>query len=766
MQQGYMFFLWIVLMFHSIQGTAQEKIVSWPFPINRTHAGVLLGNGVQGLMVWGGDNILNITVGHAGFWDHRGGNDFASRANFAQVKNLVQQNDEPGLRKLFFYIPKAGEPDRPQQLSAGMCQIKLPKSYTLTKADLNLLNGTITVFIKNSAGKTSRLQIEQSIYTPVSFITLPVELVGKIQSTLMPMWQFNSTELKTMGIVAPEIWRNKSIEGFTQTLPQDEPLAMAQYTKGSHLLLATNVGVNAASKVTGLLQSSSVLQFRQQAANWWKNYWGEVARISIPDKELQEVYDYGLYKQACATPPHGLACTLQGAFMEEYQLPPWSNDFHFNINAQLIYTPALATNRPQHFKPLLELLDSLMPVFRRNGQLFFENPDAIMFPHAVDDRGQAIGNYWGGTMDHATTAWVALLTWQYYQYTGDTSYLQRLTYPLLAGAFEGFWSMMETGTDSTGKRQFGLPISVSPEYGGGLEGVGRNSSFQLAALHRVLNILPEAAKLLKINSDKRWSDVKLHLPEYSVVTTPYGESSKNMPARIGLWDGKDLEISHRHHSHLAGIYPFQTLDVTDTAHSKIIEASYWRWVHAGAGGWSGWCIPWASIIHNRMGNTEAAVSWLHYWKQNFVNEGRGTLHNTTNLGMGTMNEPIWAKEIGKGKKNHEIMQLDAGLGAVSAILDLLVQETDNGIYILPNRHWNWKNVSFQNIRTVGGFLIAARVINDRIISIKIKATSNGKLKLYPGMGEPFLLNGAEIKSDKLEIEMSKGEIIELKPTFK
>ncbi len=759
------FFFSLTLMGNAINVAAQKNIVSWPFPINRTHAGVLLSNGVQGLMVWGGDNILNITVGHAGFWDHRGGNDFASRANFTQVKNLVQQKDEEGLRKLFFYVPKSGQPAHPQQLSAGMCQIKLPNSYALKKADLNLLNGTITVFLKNSAGKLSRLQIEQSIYTPVSFITLPEELAGKIESTVIPMWQFNRDELKKVGVAAPQNWSEKNIKGFTQTLPQDEPLSMAQSKKGNQLLLATDVGEASAANVTQLLQTSTVAQLRQESANWWKGYWSEVARISIPDKKLQEVYDYGLYKQACTTPPQGLACTLQGAFMEEYQLPPWSNDYHFNINEQLIYTPALATNRPQHFKPLLQLLDSLMPVFRRNGKLFFNNPNAIMFPHAVDDRGQAIGNYWGGTIDHATTAWVALLTWQYYQYSGDTSYLKKLTYPLLDGAFEGFWSMMETSTDSAGNKQYSLPISVSPEYGSGLEGVGRNSSFQLAALHRVLNILPEAAKLLEINSDSRWNDVKVHLPNYSIVNLPYGESSKNMPARIGLWEGKDLEISHRHHSHLAGIYPFQTLDFTDTAQFKLIEKSYWRWVHAGAGGWTGWCIPWASIIHNRMGNTEAAVSWLHYWNENFVNEGRGTLHNTTNLGMATMNEPIWAKEIGKGKKNHEIMQLDAGLGAVSAILDLLVQETNNGVYILRNRHWHWKDVNFQNVRTAGGFLISANVQNDRLISIKIKATLNGKIKLYPGMGDSFLLNGKEIKSEKLEMEMRKGQIIELKPTL-
>lgn len=95
LKQVCIFFLSIALVVTAKNVAAQGKIVSNSFPINRTHAGVLLGNGVQGLMVWGGGSVLNITVGHASFWDHRGGNDFVSRANFAQVKNLVQQKMKP-----------------------------------------------------------------------------------------------------------------------------------------------------------------------------------------------------------------------------------------------------------------------------------------------------------------------------------------------------------------------------------------------------------------------------------------------------------------------------------------------------------------------------------------------------------------------------------------------------------------------------------------------------------------------------------------------
>jgi len=75
----------------------QNKILSWEFPLPRTHTGILLGNGVQGLMVWGVET-LNITVGRAGFWDHRGGKPFTTATNYKELKRLLENRDEAGIQ--------------------------------------------------------------------------------------------------------------------------------------------------------------------------------------------------------------------------------------------------------------------------------------------------------------------------------------------------------------------------------------------------------------------------------------------------------------------------------------------------------------------------------------------------------------------------------------------------------------------------------------------------------------------------------------------
>jgi hypothetical protein len=42
-------------------------------------------------------------------------------------------------------------------------------------------------------------------------------------------------------------------------------------------------------------------------------------------------------------------------------------------------------------------------------------------------------------------------------------------------------------------------------------------------------------------------------------------------AHIALWEGSALEEIHRPHSHLAGIAPFETLDLDDPAWQPIVR---------------------------------------------------------------------------------------------------------------------------------------------------------------------------------------------------
>ncbi len=718
------------------QSGHQPQALHWDFPLTRVHTGMLLGNGTQGLMVWGEGNELRVTVGRAGFWDHRGGNDFSTRITYPELKRLLETGDEAGLRAAFAVPEKEGAPDfgRPQQLGGGRLTLTLPAGWTLEQGRLSLATGEIVVRVKNGSRQDS-LRIRQHPEQELALLALPTSL-SESELDLIPAHQFVQATYEKVGIPAPHRWEEgESFQVVTQSLPDDLPLALGFRKVGQNVLLASELAENAEKAVWQNLQAADAAALRQVAASWWQAYWQDVPFAQLPDLMLQETYDYGLYKQACATPPQGLACTLQGPFMEDYQMVPWSNDYHFNINIEMIYYPALMSGRFAHFEPLWEMVNSWQEEISHNGEAFFGQEGALMLPHAVDDRAKVVGTFWTGTIDHACTAWMAQLAWLHHDYSGDEAVLRETAWPLLIGAFEGFWAMLE---EKEGKMS--LPVSVSPEYrGSAMNAWGKDASFQLAALHAICEILPQAAAQLGEPADPRWAEVSEKLPPYTTFTGVYQEEWQRSNTRIALWEGMDLVESHRHHSHLGGIWPFVTYDPLSEDYAEVVGNSLATWRYRGMGGWSGWCVPWAAILMARTDQSEAAVNYLRYWRDNFVNEGRGTLHNANTLGHSVIGAPVWPKL--PPAETKEVMQLDAGFGALTAVYELLLQQRRDGLHVFPGLSIYWKEAAFREVHAPGGFLVSAKVEQGEVVAVEVTATRAGELLLHHGLGETYTVNG-------------------------
>lgn len=144
-----------------------------------------------------------------------------------------------------------------------------------------------------------------------------------------------------------------------------------------------------------------------------------------------------------------------------------------------------------------------------------------------------------------------------------------------------------------------------------------------------------------------WLDIQEKLPRYA-----------ECDGEIALWEGLKLPESHRHHSHLAGICPFDCGGIPE----EIRKRSEQSWIAHGMGNWAGWSMPWAVMLHNRFGNAEMANLLIRIWPAVFTNKGGRTLHSPRFPGFSV----IWGDD--------RIMQMDAGLDVVAAILDLFLYE--------------------------------------------------------------------------------------------
>ncbi len=875
-----------------------------------------LANGTLGVNVWG-DETLCLSVARAGFWDRRGGTPFTLRATFDRVRERLEANDEPGLLALFASenSDDPARPKRPQQLGGARLEFRFEGNFSPRRAVLHLERGQLEVELQNPRGETRTV----TIWVHPDDEVCVLEGANDAEVTVRPTWEWVGEQLIPLGYSPPEIIHIEDGGGFIQDVPENEALALVWRRREVGILIATALDGDVEDAAKAAVTRARALPDTRPHF-FWDKYWRDVPTVELPDEELNRKWKLGLWKQAGLTPPNGVAATLQGPWMEEDKLPPWSNDYHFNINVQLIYYPALMTNRLEHFGPLWSMIRRWMPTLRANGEAFFGREGALMLPHAVDDECHVVGTFWTGTIDHACTAWVAQMAWLHYAYGGDVSVLRDMAWPLLKGAFEGFWAMSEEktteGTDSLpaddyeqtlqrlmrrtsmlvqaekcvfllpnrdcnelvshpsavgffpseqllelrlspnegiaarafsggepivvdsiaslsqydqtwlhpmearnliaypltiesrdeterladrstlgvllvlnkrGKSPFSpedlrllsvmarqltlvaldaqkrdarlsLPVTVSPEYrGSSMRAWGRDASFQLAAWHMTAQLLPKAAAILGEPTDERWQQVDERLPLWSLV----GEAGRE---RIGLWEGLELEESHRHHSHMAAIWPFVSLD--PFAHEAIVTRSIRHWNALGAGIWTGWCLPWASILCSRFDLPDAAIAWLG-WLDHYTNVGGGTRHNADFSGLAVFDNGEMDSRRADGTRRsyadeREVMQMDASLGFLIAVSELLVQNRRDAIYVLPAIPRKWKRLRFDGIRTEGAFLVGATVEAGRTIEVRVQCERDGLLKLVPGLGEQFEVQGQIHQWVLFERDMKKGESLVLK----
>lgn len=239
--------------------------------------------------------------------------------------------------------------------------------------------------------------------------------------------------------------------------------------------------------------------------------------------------------------------------------------------------------------------------------------------------------------------------------------------------------------------------------------------------------LQESAAVLDLPSRPIWQIIRDQLPKAALVDDPRSP-------RIGLWDGQDLAESHRHHSHLAGITPFDVFDPADPQWQLVLQNSISHWIGHGPGHWSGWCVPWAAMLHLRFGNADMAEMLLESFERVFTNEGHGTRHNGVISGWTLMGVgPVG----GRPADEHEIMQMDAGMSSVAAILEMLLH-TQRGVnHLFAGAPAAWGAVSFNGILTEGAFLVdAARLADGRVAHVVVTSRAAAVFRLAnPWAGE-------------------------------
>ncbi|MBO0796878.1 MAG: hypothetical protein J2P36_38855, partial [Ktedonobacteraceae bacterium] len=510
--------------------------IHWKFPLPRTHTGIPQANGTLGALIWGEGNVLRITLNRADFWDHRGGLVWNEQMTFARIQELLVSKDEEGLDAIFHGGPTPpGQPRRPSMLPLGRLELIFPDPWRLDGGSLHLESGEAMVSLADNQSNVREVTFNLSMHDMLLYVHLPADLPAP-RIERVSAWDYVGEYLRSISFEPPAFFDTPELAGWVQTRPADPPLCLGYRVTGQELWITAVYGGqgDAARTAASHLLDQAVQvggeRLRQRNAGWWEAYWASVPRIDIPHEKLAFRYYYGMYRFAGLTAPRGVPATLQGSWIEEYQMPPWSNDYHFNINVQMCYWPAYRGNRLEHLRPLFEMVWSWREQLRQNARYFVGIDDGLMLPHAVDDRSVIISGFWSGTVDHGCTAWISKMMYDYWLYGGDDAFLREIAYPFMQGALRVYEAMLQREGG-----HFVLPVSVSPEYRSSrIDAWGRNASFQLACIHWLCEALQHTARVLGEEPRPAWQELRERLPRACVE----GE-----PGQIMLWEGTPLEES-------------------------------------------------------------------------------------------------------------------------------------------------------------------------------------------------------------------------------
>ena len=580
-----------------------------------------------------------------------------------------------------------------------------------------------------------------------------------------PAWEWVEDEFTRRGFRPPARIDQNGACGWVQDCPEDRSLcALARHVPGG-LAVALALGSDeqeatsaAAGQIAAFVRQGKA-PFLAESDRWWARYWSRVPEVHIPDAFFAQFLLYAHYKFACATNPHSpRAAPLQGPWIEEYQFPPWGGDYTCNVNIQQIYTMTFTGRNLDHIMPLFDMLESapFQETMQHNARVLLGIDDGLLMTHSVNDRGRQcqIGFSPHSALDQAVAAWFGHLYWLTYRHTGDEAFLRERAYPFMRGVMRVYEAMLEERGDGT----LWLPVSVSPEYG--VTGFrnhrqsGPNASMQLACIHMLVDALTESCSILGLSPHPIWAEIKERLPHFATVES-------NGTQRIAIWEGQDLAVCHRHHSHLACVYPFDLTAEMSDVEKQVVANSIEHWTRIGMGAWSEWCFPWAALIQTRMGMRESPMVLLDLWRRIFINEGMTTVYLPRFHGVTAHRYA----DIDRPKETHEIMQLEGTAAGATVIFEMLVHTHGGVTKIFPAAPDVWQEASYRRVPQPGGFEISASRRGGATQTVEVTSLRGGQIVLAVPDRASMTLHRAEtseVVSFPVTLQTNAGETLYLR----
>jgi alpha-L-fucosidase 2 len=288
--------------------------------------------------------------------------------------------------------------------------------------------------------------------------------------------------------------------------------------------------------------------------------------------------------------------------------------------------------------------------------------------------------------------------------------------------------------DDSGKRA--LPLSSSPEiYDNRREAwFDITTNYDLALIRFTYMAAAELAGELELQDEAdRWLKILGEWPQLAVDPL----------TGLMFAPGFPYHESHRHFSHLMGYHPLGLLDVSQGEEvEKVIYNTLRRLEEKGPDYWTGYSYSWQGNLYARAREGDNAARALRDFATCF------TLPNSFHVNgdqSGT----------GKSTMTYRPFTLEGNFAYASGIQEMLIQSHTGVVRLFPALPENWKDVSFQKLRTMGACLVSADMVDGEVSRVEITSENGGTVKLV----DPFAEGVG--KEEIMSLTLKKGETLVL-----
>jgi alpha-L-fucosidase 2 len=398
---------------------------------------------------------------------------------------------------------------------------------------------------------------------------------------------------------------------------------------------------------------------------------------------------------------------LQGRWNGDYK-PAWASDYHNNINIQMNYWPAPQTGLANLIEPLADFYFEFLDDYRHNAKQLF-GCRGILLPWCMGTHGQ---------MRHGTHAqwtagagWMAQHWWEHWLVTGDREFLRTRTLLWLQETAAFYLDFVEV---RDGVAHFSP--SISPENApAGKPNTVADATMDVVICREALTNLLEALRVLEVTDEheERYRQLLAALPTYEI----------NPEGGLREWMHPDLADvqTHVHMSHLYGLFPGWEINQENTpeTHRWAVRALELRQNELGS--MAGWSLSFMANLWARSGQGNPALENLQLLLR----------------GCTTPNLLSWGNDWRAqglscywGLGALPPFQIEAGMGFVSAVCEMLVRSRSGFLRLLPALPDAWPNGSVRGITTRCGVTVdLSWSENGRVLQVTLHSRTAQQINL-------------------------------------